>query len=459
MPLDEHDAAKALGGLGARHAGDGVAGGHVDDRLAGAELVGKDIEVEFGQLNGAAQALLKVFEAGARGRRGDRPHKGAVLGDKLARAVHAVRSGSERQVVEQQDVGALARGDGAAALRRAQVAMVEAEDVRGGERGHGDGDHRVDAGLDRHAAGVVDHADVEGVRGGAIVRGKAAATRERGVPQDERGEGGQVMAAGALAQHHVHAAGDLVERLLDARVLMVSDDARGGIGVEVVAGRHGGVPVHLAGYGLRTDRDATAGLLVSAVDAGQVHHLAQAEDGAAVLVHEGLHIGGGDLGARLLVGQGRDAGGHHELDVERRALGVLDHEREAVETAHVGDLVAVGDGGGGAPGKRHAGVLGRADVGALDVQVAVDETGGEVTVAAINDALRLPSGNGCVLAVAALEEHARDAAVLHRHLAAHHAQPIHVDDPRVREHHVRRNAPLRRVDESLHQADQIVFHL
>ena len=370
-----------------------------------------------------------------------------------------MRCAPEREVVEQQDVRALARGNGAAALRRAQVAMVEAKDVRGGKRRHGDGDHRVDAGLDRHATGVVDHADVERVRRRAVVRGKAAATRERGVLDDERGEGGQVMAAGALAQHHVHAAGDLVERLLDARVLMVSDDARGGIGVEVVAGRHGGVPVHLAGYGLRTDRDATAGLLVSAVDAGQVHHLAQAEDGAAVLVHEGLHIGGGDLGARLLVGQGRDAGGHHELDVERRALGVLDHEREAVETAHVGDLVAVGDRGGGAAGKRHARVLGRADVGALDVQVPVDEARGEVAALAVDDALGLPCRNGGVLAVAALEQHARDAAVLHRHLSARHAQTVHVDDLRVREQHVRRNAPLRRVDESLHQADQIVFHL
>ena len=119
VTLDEHDAAKALGGLGARHAGDGVAGDHVDDGLAGTELVGEDVEREVGQPDGVAQALLKVFEAGARGRRGDRPHKGAVLGDKLARAVHAVRSGSERQVVEQQDVGALAWGDGAAALRRA----------------------------------------------------------------------------------------------------------------------------------------------------------------------------------------------------------------------------------------------------------------------------------------------------------------------------------------------------
>ena len=337
--------------------------------------------------------------------------------------------------------------------------MVEAKDVRGGKRRHGDGDHRVDAGLDGGTARVVDHADVEGVRGGAIVRGKAAATRKGGVLQDERGEGGQVMAAGALAQHHVHAAGDLVERLLDARVLMVSDDTRGGIGVEVVAGRHGRMTVHLAGNRLRAHRDTVTGFLVRTVHAGQVHHLAQAEDRTAVLVHKGFHVRRGDHGSSLLVGQGGYAGGHHELDVERRAGSVLDHEREAVEAAHVGDLVAVGDGGGGAPGKRHAGVLGRADVGALDVQVAVDETGGEVTVAAINDALRFPNGNGCALAVAALEEHARDAAVLHRHLAARHAQPIHVDDPRVREHHVRRNAPLRRVDESLHQADQIVFHL
>ena len=178
-----------------------------------------------------------------------------------------------------------------------------------------------------------------------------------------------------------------------------------------------------------------------------------------MLVHKGFHVRRGDHGSGLLVRQGGHAGGHHELDVERRTGGVLDHERKALEAAYVGDLVAVGDGGGGAPGERHAGVLGRANVGALDVQVAVDETGGEVAALAIDDAGGLPGGNGRVCAVAPLEQDARDAAACNRDLTACHAQTVHVDDLRVHEHRVRRHATLRRVDESLHQFDQIGFHI
>ena len=267
------------------------------------------------------------------------------------------------------------------------------------------------------------------------------------------------MAAGTLAQHHVHAAGELVEGLLDTRVLVVGDDARGGIGVEIVAARHGRMTVNLTGNRLGAHRDAAAGLLVGPIDAGEVHHLAQAEDGPAIFVHERLHVRRSDHGARLLVGQGGDAGGHHELDVERGARGVLDHEREAVEAAHVGDLMAVGDGGGGAAGERHAGVLGRADIGALDMQMAVDETGGEVAALAIDDAPRLPGGNGCVLAVAPLEQDAGDATACDRDLPARDAQAVHIDDPRVHEHEIGRHAPLRRIDQSLHEFDQIRFHI
>ncbi|VWM25454.1 Uncharacterised protein [Collinsella intestinalis] len=44
MTLNEHDAAQALIRFRMRRAGDGVAGKHVDDGLAGAKFIGKDIE-------------------------------------------------------------------------------------------------------------------------------------------------------------------------------------------------------------------------------------------------------------------------------------------------------------------------------------------------------------------------------------------------------------------------------
>mgnify|MGYP006934873940 CR=1 FL=1 len=145
--------------------------------------------------------------------------------------------------------------------------------------------------------------------------------------------------------------------------------------------------------------------------------------------------------------------------MSRRARGVLNHEREAVEAAHVGDLVAVGDGGGGAAGEGHAGILSRADIRALDMQVAIDETRGEVTALAVDNAQRLPCGNGGVLAIATLEQHARDATKLHRNLSARHAQTIHIDDARIHEHEVCRRTALGHIDQSLHEFDQIGFHI
>ena len=128
------------------------------------------------------------------------------------------------------------------------------------------------------------------------------------------------------------------------------------------------------------------------------------------------------------------------------ARGVLDHERKAVEAAHVGNLVTVGDGGGGAAGEGHEGILGRADIRALDMQVAIDEARGEVTALAVDDAHRLPCGNGGVLAIATLEQHARDATGLHRNLSSRHAQAIHIDDVRIHEHEIRRRTALGHID-------------
>lgn len=67
--------------------------------------------------------------------------------------------------------------------------------------------------------------------------------------------------------------------------------------------------------------------------------------------------------------------------------------------------------------------------------------------------------NGGVLAIATLEQHARDATELHRNLSARHAQAIHIDDARIHEHEVRRRTALGHIDQSLHEFDQIGFHI
>ena len=118
-----------------------------------------------------------------------------------------MRSRGKRQVIEHQQVGTLARGDGATQFVRVAATVVQAKRLGRGEGRHGDSDHGVDTGLNRHAAGIVDHAGRKRIGRGAVVSRKAAAAGARGILQQHRGQIGQVVAARALTQHHIHAAG------------------------------------------------------------------------------------------------------------------------------------------------------------------------------------------------------------------------------------------------------------
>ena len=118
-----------------------------------------------------------------------------------------MRSRGKRQVIEYQQVGTLARGNRTAQLVRVAAAVIQAKRLGRGEGRHGDSDHGVDTGLNRHAAGIVDHAGRKRVGRGAVVGRKAATASTGGVFQQHRRQVGKVMAAGALAQHDIHAAG------------------------------------------------------------------------------------------------------------------------------------------------------------------------------------------------------------------------------------------------------------
>ena len=82
-----------------------------------------------------------------------------------------------------------------------------------------------------------------------------------------------------------------------------------------------------------------------------------------------------------------------------RATAVLDHKAQAVRAGNVGDLVAVGNGSGGAARRRHARILGGTDVRGLNVQMSVDKAGGEIATPAVNDLGRLVGAGGIVAAV------------------------------------------------------------
>ena len=255
------------------------------------------------------------------------------------------------------------------------------------------------------------------------------------------------MAARTLAQHHVHATRQLVERLLGNRRLVVGDNASRGIGVEVLAGNERRMAVDLLGRRLVSRIDASTGLGVGHKDTRQVHHFAQTKDITRIFGKKRLHIGSSDDGTSLLVGQCGHARGHHVLDGNRSTTTVLDHKAQAVQAGNISDLVAVGNSGSGTARRRHARILGRTDVRGLNVQMSVDKAGGEIAALAVNDLGRLVGAGGIVATVV---EHADDYAVLDGNATGRHTLAIHVDDLRIGKQRVDGHAPLGSIDHRPH---------
>ena len=365
-----------------------------------------------------------------------------------------MRSRSKRQVIEHQQVGTLARGNRTTQLVRVAAAVIQAKRLGRGEGRHRDSDHGVDTGLNRHAAGIVDHAGRKSIGGSAVVGRKAAAAGAGRVLQQHRRQIGQVVAARTLTQHHIHAAGQLVERLLGNRRLVVGDNARCGIGVEVLTGNEWRVAVNLLGWRLVGSIDASTGLGVGHKDARQVHHFAQTKDIARMLGKKRLHVSGGNHSARLLIGQRGHARGHHVLDGNGRATTVLYHKVQAVQARHVGDLVAVGNGGGSTARRRHARILGGADVRGLNVQMSVDKAGGEIATLAVDDLSCLVGASGIVATVV---EHADDYAALDGNATGRHTLAIHVDDLRIGKQRVDGHAALGGLDHRPHDLNGHTF--
>ena len=228
---------------------------------------------------------------------------------------------------------------------------------------------------------------------------------------------------------------------------MVGDNARRGIGIEILAGNERRMAVDLFGRRLVGSVDASAGLGIGHKDARQVHHLAQTKDIARMLGKKRLHIGGGDNGTGLLIGQCGHARGHHVFDGNGRATAVLDHKAQAVQAGNVGDLVAVGDGSGGAARRRHARILGGTDVRGLNVQMSVDKAGGDIATLAVNDLSRLVGAGGVVATVV---EHADDYAILDGNATGCHALAIYVDNLRIGKQRVDGHATLGSIDHRPH---------
>ena len=249
---------------------------------------------------------------------------------------------------------------------------------------------------------------------------------------DALDEVAQVVARRSLAQQDVDPPGDAVPQLLDRAAFVVRVDQGRRIGVELEALDGGAVSVdQLSGSfrGHQFVQDAVG----CRDDTGVVHELPQAED--AVVGQRLFHRRRVDDGPRMLERGGRYAGGQHVLDVQARSLGCVQHVVQPSEPADVHDLVGVRDDRGGAVRDQQAPYLLRADVGGLDVDVAVDEPRGRIQPRSVD------------LLVSPVAPHAGDDPPADGDVPLGDDAAVDVDHLAAPDRQVRGDAPRGRVDQ------------
>ena len=327
------------------------------------------------------------------------------------------------QIGENDEVGALAG-------RHAAHVCVDAEHLGGVDGRELERRHGVGAGGDARAQGAV-HAALGDERVRVVVVGAQhdqARVDARG--EDLRQVAGKREPGGAVAGLDVHAHAELGHDVVGRDGLVARADAGGDVGVEAAVGLGDGVVTGHALAGLEGLGHLVLGVLLAAEDAREVHHLAEADDVGPV--HGGRDLRGVDVGTCVVeAGDGGDAGGRGEHGLERRALGVVEHDADALEADDVAALVRVGEDRGRAARDDDLGVLSAADHGGLDVDVGIDVAGGDILTGGVDDLrVRPDTVLGSVAAQAQVRHAAaRDGDVCVRQdLARGHAHEVGVAD-------------------------------
>ena len=173
---------------------------------------------------------------------------------------------------------------------------------RGMEGRHQDRVRRVDSSRDSVAHHAVHVAVVGDVLGVAVVGAERDPVRP--VLAHERQQRLQVARHRRLADEEPDARAQALAPLLDRQHLVVRADARGGVRLQRLAEHAGRVPVDV----LRSlERELRQLGVVTGDDAGEVHHLREAEH--ALAAHERLEVAELERPPRRLEGRGRDARG------------------------------------------------------------------------------------------------------------------------------------------------------
>ena len=176
----------------------------------------------------------------------------------------------------------------------------------------------------------------------------------------------QVACGRRLADQEPHAGAQPLAPLLDRVGLVVGADAGGDVGVQVAAAHAGRVAVDVA-----RERELRELALVAGDDAGEVHHLGEAEHTPAP--QQRVEVARRQLAPRRLELRGGHARRRHEPDVERDAVADVEQPVHAVGAEHVRDLVRVGDDRRRPERQHEARELVDEQLRRLEVHVRVDE--------------------------------------------------------------------------------------
>ncbi|MPN14513.1 hypothetical protein SDC9_161840 [bioreactor metagenome] len=182
----------------------------------------------------------------------------------------------------------------------------------------------------------------------------------------------QVPGGSTLPNHDKLAPLKLGDGVAQIMALVVGIDPGGDIGVQIVALKVRRVAVDFFMMGL-CRHNFFNGLLVAVDNAHKVHHLRKA-------LHSGMIIKGVDSPIvqnrpGLVQGRGGDAGGQHEPHVHRQALCGLKHILDAVGPHDVGNLVGIGNDGGGAVGQHRFYKFPGTDQRAFQMNMSVQKAG------------------------------------------------------------------------------------
>ena len=291
-----------------------------------------------------------------------------MIPDRHAALEDGVRREAD-EIGEQEQVGLVAGRDGAE--------PVEPVPLRRVEGGHHERILGRDARRDGVAHHPVDVAVVGDVLGVAVVGAERHPAGAELV--HERQQRLQVARHRGLADQEPHAGAQPLAALVDGQCLVVRANARRGVRLQLLAEEPGRVAVDVGGALERELRE----LVGRAVDdAGEVHHLGEAEDAAAA--HQRLQVAGAS-GRR---GDSNGEAGTHEGAMKKTSSCKPDEASRSQWTPstaeHVRDLVRVGDDRGRPEREDEARELVDEELHRLDVHVRVDEAGDDVAARCVD---------------------------------------------------------------------------